>query len=202
MPHYYDREPVSPSKRNKIFCEFEKVRFTFFSDASVFSKKQIDFGSRLLITTAINDISQNDLTGRLLDLGCGYGVIGIVMKKVFPWLSVVMADINQRAIELCTENAKLNQIENIDIQSSDGWTDISGSFSLILMNPPVRAGKNIVFDFYDGAFEHMTPGGRLYVVLQKKQGAPSSIEHLKDLFGNCRVLDKKSGYHILMAEKI
>ena len=104
---------------------------------------------------------------------------------------------NARAVELATENAKTNHTPYVRILTSDGWNGIEGSFSTVITNPPVRAGKKTIFSFYDGAYNRITPGGKLYVVLQKKQGAPSSEAYLRELFGNCEMIARDAGYWIL-----
>ena len=176
--------------------------FFFTTDAEVFSKKFLDFGSRTLLETAIEDLSANNRKkGKLLDLGCGYGPIGIIMKRVFPSMEVTMVDINHRAIELAKQNAEANSVKCVDVHPSDGCASVEGLYDVILTNPPVRAGKQTVFSFYDGAYEHMAEGASLYVVLQKKQGAPSSEKYLIEKFGNCEVIAKESGYWIMKSVK-
>ena len=201
MAHYFDKNPTAQSRPHDIPCKFSDISFSFASDSNVFSKNNIDFGSRFLIDTVIADIQKNALAGSLLDLGCGYGVVGIVLKRLFPHLKVTMTDINERALELAKENMRRNQVSDINIIHSDGWTELIDLYDMILTNPPVRAGKKTVFSFYNGAFEHLKKNGRLYVVLQKKQGADSSIAYLENLFGNCCILEKDSGYRVFMAEK-
>lgn len=202
MAHYFDEIPTSPSSPKNIEARFHGIDFVFESDSDVFSKRQIDFGTKLLLDTAIFDLHTRCIKkGRLLDLGCGYGVMGITMKRVFPAMDVVMADINQRALALSKENAKTNHSPFVTIVPTDGWEKIEGDFNVVMTNPPVRAGKKTVFAFYDGAFEHLQPGGFLYVVLQKKQGAPSSLSHLEQLFGNCEIMVKEAGYWIMRSQK-
>lgn len=202
MAHYFDENPTTPSGPKTLEARFHGIDFVFTSDTAVFAKRQIDYGTKLLLDTAILDLHTRCIKkGRLLDLGCGYGVIGITMKRVFPAMEVVMADVNQRAISLTSENVKTNHCPFVSIVSSDAWANIEGDFDIVITNPPVRAGKKTVFSFYDGAFEHLTPGGFLYVVLQKKQGAPSSLTHMEQLFGNCEIIEKDAGYWIMRSQK-
>ncbi|MGB4440493.1 MAG: methyltransferase, partial [Sedimentibacter sp.] len=113
-----------------------------------------------------------------------------------------MSDVNERALELTLMNAKENKTEGkIEVINSEAFENIKDSYDIILTNPPIRAGKNVVFSFYDGAFEHLNEGGKLYVVMQKKQGAPSTKAKLESLFGNCEIAEKKSGYFIFKAVK-
>ena len=202
MAHYYDENPQVESDRRVIQSRMHGMDFFFTTDSDVFSKKFLDFGSRTLLEAAIADLTECEKKkGKLLDLGCGYGPIGIIMKRVFPSMEVTMVDINNRALELARENAETNSVKCVDVHQSDGCANVEGLYDVVLTNPPVRAGKQTVFSFYDGAFEHMAEGGRLYVVLQKKQGAPSSEKYLLEKFGNCDVIAKESGYWIMRSVK-
>ena len=202
MAHYYDENPQGESDRRVIQSRMHGMDFFFTTDSEVFSKKFLDFGSRTLLEAAIADLTECEKKkGKLLDLGCGYGPIGIIMKRVFPSMEVTMVDINNRALELARENAENNSVKCVDVHQSDGCSNVEGLFDVVLTNPPVRAGKQTVFSFYDGAFEHMAEGGRLYVVLQKKQGAPSSEKYLLEKFGNCDVIARESGYWIMRSVK-
>lgn len=202
MSHYYSSQPITPSEPKSVEVRINGQNFLFMTDSGVFSKNKIDFGTKLLIETAIADLKgQGTKSGRLLDLGCGYGVIGIVMKRVFPAMEVVLCDVNQRALDLCTINAKQNFAALGDVVESDGFSNVYGDFDVIMTNPPVRAGKQTVFSFYEGAYAQMQPGANLYVVLQKKQGAQSSLNFLEALFGQCDILEQSKGYRILRAHK-
>ena len=166
------------------------------TEGSLFSPKEADKGT-LAMLRHVSFEAEN----KVLDLGCGYGPIGIIMKRVFPSMEVTMVDINHRAIELAKQNAEANSVKCVDVHPSDGCASVEGLYDVILTNPPVRAGKQTVFSFYDGAYEHMAEGAFLYVVLQKKQGAPSSEKYLIEKFGNCEVIAKESGYWIMKSVK-
>ncbi|MBR5057255.1 MAG: class I SAM-dependent methyltransferase [Clostridiales bacterium] len=202
MAHYYEENPQGESDRRVVQARMHGMDFFFTTDAEVFSKKFLDFGSRTLLEASIEDLSANNRKkGKLLDLGCGYGPIGIIMKRVFPSMEVTMVDINNSAIELAKQNAETNSVKCVDVHQSDGCSNVEGLYDVVLTNPPVRAGKQTVFSFYDGAYEHMAEGAFLYVVLQKKQGAPSSEKYLAEKFGNCEVIAKESGYWIMKSVK-
>ncbi|MDQ0215701.1 16S rRNA (guanine1207-N2)-methyltransferase [Oikeobacillus pervagus] len=196
--HYYSRMPSSES--NPIYWEF-KLRghlFRFKADSGVFSKKEVDFGSRLLIESFQIPMVE----GPILDVGCGYGPIGLSIAKSFSSRKVHMVDVNLRAIDLAKENARNNEIHNTIIYNSDCLSGVdTQDFSAILTNPPIRAGKKIVHQIYEQSFEKLTIGGQLWVVIQKKQGASSSKDKLEQLFGHVDTIEKKKGYQILMAEK-
>jgi len=203
MAHYFDSKPTTESKPKNIDFRMKGIDFSFKTDSGVFSKAQLDFGSELLLETAIRELSVN--SGKelsILDLGCGYGPIGTVLKRVFPAISITMVDINERAVLLAKENSQKNLVKFANIFITDGFSEINEQFDVIVTNPPVRAGKKTVFQFYEGSFEHLNTSGTLYVVIQKKQGAPSSVDKLQELFGNCEVIEKDSGYWILKSVKM
>lgn len=184
-PHTYD------------FC-FREHKFRFKTDAGVFSKAYIDFGS----FTMLEAFTPNTIDAPILDMGCGYGPIGIVVSTLYD-REVLMVDINERAISLTNDNIKTNKVDKAKAQKSYIYDSIPDEmmFSSIITNPPIRAGKKVVFDIYDGAYNHLLPGGELWVVIQKKQGAPSSMKHLEELFSNCEVVCKNKGYFILKSRK-
>lgn len=197
--HYYSKNPQTTSKPQEWAYTLRGEKIQFQTDAGVFSKNEVDFGSRLLIEA----FEESAVEGPILDVGCGYGPIGIAIAKSFPRKTVHMVDVNTRAIELAKKNAARNNAENVEVYESDGLSSVKEEgFSAILTNPPIRAGKETVFRFYEEASAKIAQGGSLWVVIQKKQGAPSTEEKLKELFGNCRVADKKKGYFIFEARKV
>ncbi|NLO63018.1 MAG: class I SAM-dependent methyltransferase [Clostridiaceae bacterium] len=197
MNHYYSKAPEAPSDRGRVEARIHGIDLSFITDSQVFSKNHIDFGTRLMLESAIGDLNERKIgRGRFLDLGCGYGTVGIAMKRVFPALEVFMADINERAIELSRENASMNHAGAATIFESDGFSSVEGMFDVIMTNPPVRAGKQTVYSFFEGAFARLNEGGLFYAVLQKKQGAPSAQDKLTALFGACEVIGKDAGYRV------
>lgn len=197
--HYYSKNPQTKSNPQEWTNTLRGEKFHFQTDSGVFSKGDIDFGSRLLVET----YEDSSIDGPVLDVGCGYGPIGMAIAKAFPQKEVHMVDVNTRAIELAKKNAEKNSIENVKIYESDGLSAVAeNDFSAILTNPPIRAGKETIFRFYEEAYEKLKQGGSLWVVIQKKQGAPSTQEKLTELFGDCQVIDKKKGYFIFEARKV
>jgi 16S rRNA (guanine1207-N2)-methyltransferase len=198
MSHYYTNDPDLAHDEHSFSFELGGHSLRFTSDNGVFSKHTIDFGSRVLIATAL---AQPELTaGAILDLGCGYGPIGISVAKALPERQVTMSDVNERALALAERNAAENGVsEQVRIVESSVYDQIEGKFGVILTNPPVRAGKSIVSAMLSGAREHLLPGGEIFVVLQKKQGAPSAKKLLASTFGSAEVLKKDGGYYILHA---
>lgn len=197
--HYYSKNPEVES--NPVYWDFSlrDYTFRFKTDRGVFSKREVDYGSRLLIETF--DLDKKE--GKILDVGCGYGPIGLSLAKSFPDSYVHMVDVNQRALDLAKENAKLNQLGNVKIYESDRLLQVEeNGFDAILTNPPIRAGKQIVHDIFEQSYEHLADFGELWIVIQKKQGAPSAIEKLETLFGQVDVVEKKKGYFIIKAKKV
>ena len=201
--HYYTAQPESKSQPTAITYTVNGVTLQITADRGVFSKKQVDFGTDLLIRTL------PPLAGRVLDLGCGYGVVGIALARLNPAAEVVLCDINERAAALSRENLRRNlqfvgkdgsvdfPAAKYQVVQSDGFARIEGSFQAIALNPPIRAGKATVYRLYHDAFKHLYENGSLYIVIQKKQGMESSQAELTRIFGNCECLARKSGYHIL-----
>lgn len=198
MEHYYSKTPVSDYNENIIECHIMDISMRFVTSSGVFSKNGLDFGSRLLIEAYLEDY---DNDGTILDVGCGYGPIGIFAAAVGRKSHVDMADVNERAIELAMKNIELNKIRNAEVFYSDGFSEVKKNYDIVITNPPIRAGKKVIFSFYKGAFDHLKEGGSFYCVIQKKQGAESSQKELKRLFGNCEVISRKSGYRILKSLK-
>ncbi|MCQ2482023.1 MAG: methyltransferase [Clostridia bacterium] len=206
MPHYYDESPVTKSDKKTIEYRINGMNFEFVTDTNVFSRNEIDYGSDFLLQKMAEDLKKD---GRLtsgksfLDLGCGYGPVGIVMKSIFKGLTVTQTDVNERAVGLARTNAERNRtpIHSIVSGSVLEHLDKSDMFDIVATNPPVRAGKSTVFEFYSQAYEHMNDGGIIYVVLQRKQGAPSTEKKLTELFGNCETLGVSGGYRVMKSVK-
>ena len=196
--HYYSRKPSTQSNPVKWESELKGNSFRFNTDSGVFSKKEVDFGSKLLIDT----FELNKADGLILDVGCGYGPIGLSLAKAYPEAMVHMVDVNERAIMLAERNASENKVNNVKIYESDRLTGVEGKgFNAILTNPPIRAGKKVVHDIFEQSFLHLAEGGELWVVIQKKQGAPSAMEKMKELFGDADIVVKSKGYFILKSVK-
>ena len=203
MAHYYDSMPDTPSDRRFIEYRANGMNFSFVTDTNVFSRNDVDKGTQLLIESVIEDVKERGAKKgeRLLDLGCGYGVVGVVMKSVFMSFDVTSVDVNARAVELAKENASRNNVKLTKCTQSDVLSSLTSEdlFDIVMTNPPVRAGKQTVFAFYEQAYEHMAPGAAIYSVLQRKQGAPSSEKKLIELFGNCETVAISGGYRVMKA---
>lgn len=200
MGQYFEQKPTTQKDIYKFDWNIGQDKFYFYTSNSVFSKKSMDFGSMLLINTVIDE--NKNFKGKILDLGCGYGPVGIIGAKLIKGSSFILSDINERALELALINVKENKMEDrIKVLKSHIFDKIDEKFDIILTNPPIRAGKDVVFSFYEGSYQHLNNYGVIYVVIQKKQGAESTKEKLISLFGNCEVAAKKSGYYIFKSYK-
>lgn len=191
---YYDANPDAAHDIHDLRVNLLGQPFQFYTDAGVFSKKMIDFGSQVLLNSLELDAGKT-----LLDVGCGYGPLGISLAKV-QGVKPTMVDINSRAIDLAKQNAERNGVEAAIFQSNlyDG---VTGNFDYIISNPPIRAGKKVVHAVIEEALDHLNPGGSLTIVIQKKQGAPSAKAKMEEVFGNAEVVKKDKGYYILRSEK-
>lgn len=173
--------------------------YRFGTDSGVFSRQQLDFGSRLLVETVLETYTLNE---HILDLGCGYGPMGIAVAKEYPENQVDMVDVSERALDLARTNATSNGVSNVTIQTSDGYAAVPATdYQFILTNPPIRAGKAVVHRFITEAFDHLADSGHLVLVIQKKQGAPSAKTKMLETFGNVERIALKKGYWILDSQK-
>ena len=195
MKHYFTDNTDLKSEQSQFIFRYQKYDFLFTSDNGVFSKSMIDYGSRVLLE---NIEITNEKT--LLDVGCGYGNFGICLNKVYSQLNVDMVDVNDRAIELAKLNAKNNNIQ-ANIYKSYIYENVQGSYDAIVTNPPVRAGKEVVTTILSEAIEHLNDQGSLWVILQKKQGAPSAKKKMEEVFGNCEIVKRDKGYYLLHSVK-
>ena len=157
----------------------------------------MDYESYVLLKA----ISKEELHGKVLDVGCGYGTLGIITKSLFPSCEVAMADINPRAVELAQLNCGLNQVE-CTVLVSDGYAEIKGQYHFIITNPPIRTGKKVIYKMFEDAYSHLTAGGSIYAVIRKQQGAESAKKKFAEIFGNCEVISKDRGYYILQSRKL
>ena len=187
---YYAENPDAAHDIHRLQVSLLGQEMTFFTDAGVFSKKMIDYGSRVLL-----ECLQFAKGSRVLDVGCGYGPLALSLAKS-QGVHATLVDVNLRALDLAKKNALENGLE-VDIFQSNIYEQVEGKFDHIISNPPIRAGKDVVHAVLAGAYEHLQDGGDLTIVIQKKQGAPSAKKKMEEVFGNCQVLKKDKGYYIL-----
>lgn len=192
---YYAETPDAAHDIHDLNVSLLGQSFHFYTDAGVFSKKMVDYGSQVLLNALDLERGKN-----LLDVGCGYGPLGISLAKV-QGVQSTMIDINSRAIDLAKKNAERNGVV-AHIFQSNIYENVSEKFDYIISNPPIRAGKKVVHEIIEGAFDHLNQGGSLTIVIQKKQGAPSAKAKMEDVFGNSEIIRKDKGYYILRSEKL
>ena len=190
MGQYFTNESL-PSNIRKTECCVLGHQFVFLTDNGVFSKDGLDFGSRLLLES----IPLEEVGGKILDMGCGYGVFGIVLHKL-TLASVDMVDVNLRALHLSEMNVKENRCTDIRVFESNVYENINEKYSCIVTNPPIRAGKKVVYDIVMNAKNYLKKEGKLFIVIRKEQGAKSLIIDLEKLY-NVKVLNKKKGFFII-----
>lgn len=196
--HYYTENPELAHHLEQWSFELRGKTFQFVTDSGVFSKKTVDYGSRVLIDT----FEWEQLPeGKILDVGCGYGPIGLTLASI-TGRAVEMIDVNNRAIALAKENAARNRIEAVDIHASNIYEAVhEKKYAAIVSNPPIRAGKKVVHEILSEAHPLLEVGGTLTVVIQKKQGAPSAEKKMEEVFGNVELVKKDKGYYILKSVK-
>ena len=194
--HYYSPTPHAKSEPKYISFSVNGEELKLKTDRGVFSKDSVDFGSRLLIET----FELPNADGPILDMGCGYGVIGISIAKKYPGHSLTMVDINERAVSLASENALNNGIEARVFQSNL-YENVTGEYAVVVSNPPIRAGKETVHHILAHARSHLLPQGELWTVIQKKQGAPSAVKKLEEIYDDVDIVKKSKGYYIIRAVK-
>lgn len=196
MSHYYVTDNNLKNESRSFSYDYKGKRLSFLSDLGVFSKDRLDFGTHVLLQS-LPDFSDRK---SLIDVGCGVGCIGICLKKAYPNLEVLMLDVNERCIELTKKNIENNKIEATVLKSSL-YENVNGSYEIIISNPPIRAGKKIVFGVVEYGFDLLKNGGEVYIVIQKKQGADSMKKKMEEVYGNVEVISKEKGYFVFKSIK-
>lgn len=195
--HYYVKQPRSRFRVGLIRTYLRGHFFEFLTASSVFSKKRVDLGTRLLIESMILPEK-----GYVLDLGCGYGPVGVAASVFNPYLHVVMVDVNERAVWLAKENAKRNKAGNVEVRCGFLYEPVENmKFDVVLCNPPVSAGKKMVSQIVTNTSEHLREDGSFQLVVRSKIGGKRLLESLKKTFGDVKVLARKSGYRVFLSKK-
>ena len=198
MSHYFQDDPTLASNIKTITYEVNGISMQLFTDNGVFSKGKVDEGSLAFLKV----ILPLDLGKNILDLGCGYGTIGLTLAVAKKEARVTLADINTRALALCKRNADAYNLgQRVTILQSDIYEKIEGKYDSIVINPPIRAGKSVTYKMYEEAKQYLIDGGSLYVVIRKAQGAKSAAKFIESVFGNIQLLERDKGYYIYQAVK-
>lgn len=191
MSQYFDNDKNIKSEKRLIKFIFDNKEFSMYSDNGVFSKDRFDYGTRVLL----ENIDIHSLCGAVLDLGCGTGVVGLILGTLNKNISIDMVDINERAIKLARDNVNLNNLNN-NIFISDVYSSVKDKYDYIITNPPIRAGKEVVRSFLLGARDYLNDNGNLYFVMRKDHGVKSMIKELEEVY-QVEVLDKDKGFYIV-----
>ncbi len=197
MSHYFENDQNLKSEIKELSYKYNSSFFTFYSDNGVFSKKSIDYGSKLLLETYL---SSDNESRKVLDVGCGYGFIGIVIS-VINNSYVDMIDINKRAIHLTKRNIKKYDSFQGDAFISDAYENITSKYDVIITNPPIRVGKDKVLEILEGAFDYLNDNGYLYYVIRKDQGA-LSIKKILENKRTVELINKDKGYFVYRIKKL
>lgn len=193
--HYFSNNDDLKSKRKEVSFRFlNHIDLKFISDNGVFSKDGIDYGSRFLL----EEIIKHENPGSLLDVGCGYGLIGITLAKYFN-IETDMIDINNRAIQLSEENIKLNQIK-ANVFESNLFESVNKKYDLIITNPPIRAGKKVIYSLFEQAKNYLNDNGSLWIVIRKQHGAESALKYLNSVEFKAEVIEKSKGFWVIRAK--
>ena len=197
MGHYFINDPTLKSNNKIIKYTFLGKELSFNTDNGVFSKDRVDFGTNVLL----NSLENLDNINKVLDVGCGVGIIGLSIASKYKNLTVDMVDVNEKAVLLTNENIKLNRLFNCKSFVSNVYEHVTDKYNMIISNPPIRAGKEIVHKIASEAKEHLELNGFFYAVVQKKQGADSFKKKLEEVYGNVEIVNKDSGYMIFKSIK-
>ena len=195
MSQYFDND--NNVKHNKKIIEFyfNDKKYNLYSDNGVFSKDKFDYGTRLLLDSI--DISK--LSGNVLDLGCGIGVVGIILGTINKNINIDMIDINDRALSLVRDNLTSNKVK-ANVFVSDVYSNVKKKYDYIITNPPIRAGKEVVRKFLLGGYDYLNDNGILYFVMRKDHGVKSMIKELESKY-NVTIVNKDKGFYIVSLTK-
>lgn len=194
---YFDNNENLISKKREISVLLNDTKYTFISDNGVFSKGEVDYGSIALLKVLL----KQDFTGNILDIGCGYGTIGLILAKNFPECNFLLSDVNIRACALARENKKSFGVKNVEIIESDIFQNINKNFDYIVTNPPIRAGKKVIYSIFEQSYHHLNQNGSLFIVIRRSHGAESAQKFIHSVFGNCELLKKDKGFYVYCATK-
>ncbi|WP_156299338.1 class I SAM-dependent methyltransferase [Streptobacillus canis] len=199
MSHYYTNNTDLKTNRKDMEITFSNNKYLFTTDIGVFSKNKLDYGTEVMLEDFIKNNKKQKF--KLLDIGCGYGTVTVLLSKIYRDSEYTLTDVNDRALELAEVNCKNNEVKNYEIFKSNSFENIDKSFDIIISNPPIRAGKAIIFDIYENAYKHLNSDGDFYCVIQTKHGAKSTEKKLLEVFGNCKTLGIHSGYRVYLCKK-
>ena len=195
MKQYFQENKCLAADEVQIRLTKFEHEFTFFSRRGLFSYNEIDVNSLILIENIPK------IKGKLLDLGCGFGAIGIILAKINPYIYLTGCDINKIAIDMAKKNAALNGVD-AKYFFSDCFEGVDGFFDAIVLNPPIHAGKEVMYKMFEQAKQHLTQSGAFYIVIQKKHGAESCLRFLQKKYDCCEIVYKKKGVYVVVSRSV
>ncbi len=193
MSYYFSNDENVKTNEIEHQVYIDGLPFTFITDNGVFSKKGLDFGTRTLLENLSEQIK-----GEVLDFGCGYGPIGIFLKRKYC-VTVDMVDINKRSLVLAVKNAAKNDVD-VNIFESDIYENIKKEYDFIITNPPIRVGKEILYKILFDAYEYLKSNGELWIVIHKDQGAKTVLRDLNQKY-DAKLITKNKGFYVICSKK-
>ena len=195
MSQYFENDKSVKSNRKLINFSFNDREYYVYTDNGVFSKDRFDYGTKVLL----ENININNLCGKVLDLGCGIGVVGVILGTINKDISIDMIDVNERALKLAKENILLNKVK-ANVFISNVYDKVTSKYDCIITNPPIRAGKEVVRRFLLGGYDYLTDDGTLYFVMRKDHGVKSMIKELENKY-IVSILNKDKGFYMVSLSK-
>ena len=196
MSHYFENDNNLKEDKKIINVDMFGKGFRFSTNSGVFSKDKVDYGTKLLL----NNIVIHKKSGKLLDLGCGYGVLGVILGENYKNLDIDMVDVNERAVALANYNLKLNGVNGVNCYVSNIYEGVSSKYAYIVTNPPIRAGKDVLLQFLVSSYDHLVSDGQLWFVMRKDHGVKTMILRLQELF-DVQIVCRDKGFYIVKCVK-
>ena len=196
MSHYFENDNNLKEDKKIINVDIFGKRFRFSTNSGVFSKDKVDYGTKLLL----NNIVIHKKSGKLLDLGCGYGVLGVILGENYKNLDIDMVDVNERAVTLANYNLQLNGVNGVNCYVSNIYEGVSSKYDYIVTNPPIRAGKDVLLQFLVGSYDYLVSDGQLWFVMRKDHGVKSMIKELENKY-IVSILNKDKGFYMVSLSK-
>ena len=196
MSHYFENDNNLKEDKKIINVDMFGKGFRFSTNSGVFSKDKVDYGTKLLL----NNIVIYKKSGKLLDLGCGYGVLGVILGENYKNLDIDMVDVNERAVALANYNLKLNGVNGVNCYVSNIYEGVNSKYDYIVTNPPIRAGKDVLLQFLVGSYDYLVSDGQLWFVMRKDHGAKTMILRLQELF-DVQIVCRDKGFYIVKCVK-
>lgn len=196
MSHYFENDNNLKEDKKIINVDMFGKGFRFSTNSGVFSKDKVDYGKKLLL----NNIVIHKKSGKLLDLGCGYGVLGVILGENYKNLDIDMVDVNERAVALANYNLKLNGVNGVNCYVSNIYEGVNSKYDYIVTNPPIRAGKDVLLQFLVGSYDYLVSDGQLWFVMRKDHGAKTMILRLQELF-DVQIVCRDKGFYIVKCVK-